>query len=196
MEPQQNVSWSSLSFAQVSGSRDLMQLEGGPLTIAIGAGDVYRVLNNPDFGAQQDGLITQPGGPTYAVGSQNNANAYVELAAPVLKTLEIDAALRYDHYNVPNANTWNPKLGVKWTPIQQLALRGTAGTGFRAPWIAEAGNAGALFQPHLVAGPAVVPRQPSQRQAQSRFTEQRYRAGQLLQLQLGLFAVQQPELGA
>ena len=29
---QQNVSWSSLSFAQVSGSRDLMQLEGGPLT--------------------------------------------------------------------------------------------------------------------------------------------------------------------
>ena len=63
----------------------------------------------------------------------------------MLKTLEVDAALRYDHYNVPNANTWNPKLGVKWTPIQQLALRGTAGTGFRAPWIAEAGNAGALF---------------------------------------------------
>ena len=54
-------------------------------------------------------------------------------------------ALRYDYYNVPSSNTWNPKIGVKWSPIQELALRGTAGTGFRAPFITEAGNAGATF---------------------------------------------------
>src|SRR5207249_9492706 len=80
-----------------------------------------------------------------AVGSQNNASVYAELAAPVLKNLELDGALRYDYYNAPNNNTWNPKIGVKWTPIQQLALRGTAGTGFRAPFITEAGNAGTTF---------------------------------------------------
>ena len=36
----------------------------------------------------------------------------------MLKNLELDAALRYDYYNTPNTNTWNPKLGVKWTPTQ------------------------------------------------------------------------------
>ena len=112
-----NTIWNSLSFVQASGSRDLMQLEGGPLTFAIGAGDVYRILNSPNPGAGQDGTVSIPGATTYAVGSQNNAYAYVELAAPVLKNLEIDAALRYDYYNAPNNNTWNPKVGVKWTPI-------------------------------------------------------------------------------
>jgi len=139
----QNNVWNNLSFAQVSASRDLMQLQGGPLSLAIGAGDVYRNLSAPDSGPRQDGLVATTG--SYAVGSQNNASAYAELVAPVLKTVEIDAALRYDYYNVPSNSTWNPKIGVKWTPVQELALRGTAGTGFRAPYITEAGNTGALF---------------------------------------------------
>ena len=103
--------WNSLSFVQASGSRDLMQLDGGPLTLAIGAGDVYRNLNAPNPGLGQDGTVSIPGPTTYAVGSQNNAFAYVELAAPVTKNLELDAALRYDYYNAPNNNTWNPKVG-------------------------------------------------------------------------------------
>ena len=140
-----NTIWNSLSFVQANGSRDLMQLDGGPLTLAVGVGDVYRVLNSPNPGAGQDGTVSIPGATTYAVGSQNNAYAYVELAAPVTKNLELDAALRYDYYNAPNNNTWNPKVGVKWTPTQWLALRGTAGTGFRAPFITESGNAGAAF---------------------------------------------------
>ncbi|MEP6609510.1 MAG: TonB-dependent receptor [Burkholderiaceae bacterium] len=149
--------WNSLSFVQAAGSRDLLQLEGGPLSIAIGAGDVYRNLSAPNPGASQDGLVGTPGGTTYAVGSQNNANAYVELSAPVLKTLEIDAALRYDYYNTPSNSTWNPKIGVKWTPVQQFALRGTAGTGFRAPFITEAGNAAAGFQVNTLRDPALCP---------------------------------------
>ena len=146
VHPQVNVNnWNTLSFVQVSGSRDLMQLQGGPLSLAIGAGDVYRNLSAPNSGAGQDGTVGVISATTYAVGSQNNAFVYAELAAPVLKNLEIDAALRYDYYNTPNNTTWNPKIGIKWTPIQALALRGTAGTGFRAPFITEAGNAGSTF---------------------------------------------------
>jgi iron complex outermembrane recepter protein len=151
------VNWNNLSFIQGSGSRDLMQLQGGPLSIAIGVGDVYRNLQAPNPGAQQDGLVGTPGGATYAVGSQNNANAYVEVAAPVLKSLEIDGALRYDYYNVPNNSTWNPKIGAKWTPIKEFALRGTAGTGFRAPFITEAGNAGAVFSAPTQRDPLLCP---------------------------------------
>ncbi len=139
------VNWNNLSFVQATASHDLMQLQGGPLGLAIGAGDTYRNLQSPNPGVGQAGTVGIIGASTYAVGSQNNANVYAELSAPVLKSLEIDAALRYDYYNVPSNSTWNPKVGVKWQPIESLALRGTAGTGFRAPFITEAGNAGTTF---------------------------------------------------
>jgi len=150
--------WNSLGFVQASASRDLMQLQGGPLSLAIGAGDVYRNSQVPGTGAIWDGTVNLGGAASaYAVGSQNNANLYAEVVAPVLKNLELDGALRYDHYNIPNANTWNPKIGVKWTPIQQLALRGTAGTGFRAPWVTEAGNSGKLFNLAAIRDPLLCP---------------------------------------
>ncbi len=150
--------WNNLSFIQASGSRDLMQLQGGPLSIAIGAGDVYNNLAWNDPGAAQNGTVNLGGaGYAYAVGSQNNANAYVELVAPILKNLEVDGALRYDYYNAPHNTTWNPKVGVKWTPVQQLALRGTAGTGFRAPYITEGGNSGTIFNFNSIRDPQLCP---------------------------------------
>ncbi|HXX86308.1 MAG TPA: TonB-dependent receptor [Casimicrobiaceae bacterium] len=152
------VDWNNLSFAQATASRDLMQLDGGPLGLAIGAGDVYRNLSQPDAGPAQDGTVNLGGGASaYAVGSQNNAWAYAELAAPVLKSLEVDAALRYDYYNVPSNSTWNPKVGVKWTPMREFALRGTAGTGFRAPYMTEAGNTGSLFGFNSIRDPQLCP---------------------------------------
>jgi iron complex outermembrane recepter protein len=150
-----NTVWNNLSFIQAAGSHDLMQLQGGPMTLAVGAGDVYRNLQSPNPGAEQDGLQALPS--AYAVGSQNNANLYAELAAPVLKSLEIDAAIRYDYYNVPSNSTWNPKVGAKWTPIKEFALRGTVGTGFRAPYITEAGNAGSLFGFNGIRDPQLCP---------------------------------------
>ena len=140
-----NNNWNELSFIQGSASHDLMQLQGGPLTFSIGAADVYRNLSAPNPGAGQDGTVGIIGATTYSVGSQNNASVYAELLAPVTKNLELDAAIRYDYYNTPNNSTWNPKIGAKWTPTQWLALRGTAGTGFRAPFITEAGNSGTTF---------------------------------------------------
>ncbi|MCC6195969.1 MAG: TonB-dependent receptor [Burkholderiales bacterium] len=140
-----NTIKSDLSFIQATATRDLMKLQGGAMTLAIGAGDVYRVLNSPNPEAGQQGTVSIPGATTYAMGSQNNAFVYAELYAPVLKNLEFDVALRYDTYNKPDVSTWNPKIGAKWTATPWLALRGTAGTGFRAPYITESGNSGAAF---------------------------------------------------
>jgi iron complex outermembrane receptor protein len=150
-----NNVWNNLSFIQASGSKDIMQLQGGPLSLAIGAADVYRNLSAPSPGGEQNGTVNLPG--SYAVGSQNNASIYAELSAPVVKSVEIDAAIRYDYYNVPSNSTWNPKIGVKWTPWKEFALRGTAGTGFRAPYMTESGNAGALFGFNTIRDPALCP---------------------------------------
>jgi iron complex outermembrane receptor protein len=48
---------------------------------------------------------------------------YAEVLAPIVKSLEASAAVRYDKYT--NFNSTTPKLGLKWTPMKELALRGT-----------------------------------------------------------------------
>ncbi|MDY0744851.1 TonB-dependent receptor [Paucibacter sp. R3-3] len=57
---------------------------------------------------------------------------YGELILPVTKMLELQLALRYDHYQEIGGTT-NPKLAFKFTPMKDLLFRGSASTGFRAP---------------------------------------------------------------
>ena len=57
----------------------------------------------------------------------------------MLKQLELSAAVRYDHYSDAGSST-TPKVGIKYTPIRQLALRATYAQGFRAPSSAENGT--------------------------------------------------------
>jgi iron complex outermembrane receptor protein len=62
--------------------------------------------------------------------------AFVELNLPVLKNLEINVAGRYDKYS-DFGDTFNPKIGIRYQPTDQLVLRGSANTGFRAPTLYE-----------------------------------------------------------
>jgi len=86
--------------------------------------------------------------------SRTNWGAFSELLMPISKKLEATAAVRYDSYaavdkkNVSydiNGVASNPgkvgndvskatfKLSSRWTPLQTLLVRGSYGTGFRAP---------------------------------------------------------------
>lgn len=51
---------------------------------------------------------------------------------PLVQKLAISAAVRYDHYS-DFGGTTNPKLGLAWSPIDELAVRASWGTSFRAP---------------------------------------------------------------
>ena len=62
--------------------------------------------------------------------------------APILKNLELTAAVRFDDYS-DVGNTTNPKVGIKWTVVPQLVLRGTYATAFRAPGLYETSTANA-----------------------------------------------------
>jgi len=131
---------SELGYLFANASRMLGQLPGGPLGLAAGVEARYLKANNPGEPFAADGDIIQDGS-FYASGSQSISAAFVELSAPLLKSLEFDAAGRVDHYNTPSTS-FTPKFGMKWTPLPQVALRGTYARGFRAPGIAEAGNSG------------------------------------------------------
>jgi iron complex outermembrane recepter protein len=121
-------------------ARDLMPLPGGPLGLALGVEARRESIRlDPTTGTERGNVI----GLGYSAyeGARTLQAAYAELLAPVSKQLELSAALRADRYSdVGNSTT--PKLGVKFTPSRQFALRGSLSEGFRAPSAAENGKGG------------------------------------------------------
>jgi iron complex outermembrane receptor protein len=126
------------SFFDFKGTRELMSLAGGPLSLAIGGEIRHESVNSPAVQGTGDGTVLGLGYAS-AMGSRNVDAVYAELDAPVLKTVDVSAAGRIDHYS-DYGNSKTPKLGIKWTPIKELALRGTYAEGFRAPNFSENGS--------------------------------------------------------
>jgi len=147
-------STSVLEFVSLRGTRELMDLSGGPLSLGLGAEYTHRKLNAlaPDTVASGEQL----GNNAWAIGTQNIAAAYAELVAPVLSNLELDGSLRYDRV-MGIAKSTTPKVGFKYVPVKQLTLRGTYTEGFRAPNPAETGSTGAFFGANGVPDPVLCP---------------------------------------
>ncbi len=149
-----NVATDQLNFFESRASREIGKLDGGAAAISIGLGGTYKDLNAPDPVVNQIGTMGISG--AYAIGQEKATNAYAELVLPVLKTLELDAAVRLDHYNT-YGNSTTPKVGFKFTPMPEISLRGTYSEGFRAPSATENGTAGALFSFNSIRDPALCP---------------------------------------
>jgi iron complex outermembrane receptor protein len=112
-------------------SRSLMALAGGDLALAVGA-DLHRDTN-------EDNKLPAGADITYAKitpGSGESARTigglFAEIDAPVTKTLNLDAAVRVDHYS-DVGSTVTPKISFRWQPAKAVMFRGSANTGFRAP---------------------------------------------------------------
>jgi len=61
---------------------------------------------------------------------------FAEINAPVLDSLEVNLAVRRDHYDGFGAST-NPKYSFKWKPADWVAFRGSYSTGFKVPDFAK-----------------------------------------------------------
>ena len=116
--------------------RELFKLPGGQLAIAAGASFRKETLNLAPSAAYQSGDISGYGAAVLPFQvSRNSESAFAEINAPFLKSLEGDVSVRYDHY--PTASSTNPKVSLKFTPVDQVAFRGSYGTGFRVPSLPE-----------------------------------------------------------
>ncbi len=149
---------SLLNFIDLSGSRDLLQLSGGPLSIATGLEVTHRALNTLNAPSVMTGQ--QIGTLGFAVGHQNDTGAFVELSAQVLKQLELDASARADHFWTDygsGGNALKPKAAFKFTPYEFIAFRGTWGQGFRIPTAAEAGVSASSFGAGSINDPSLCP---------------------------------------
>ena len=129
---------SSIKSIDVKASRDLMNLPGGALGLAVGAEMRWEAANTPAVPFTDTGSIVGLGYSAFSSTRRVHA-LYGELNAPVTKWLELSAAARYDKYSDFGYST-TPKVGFKLKPIDQLALRGTYAEAFRAPGPAETGG--------------------------------------------------------
>ncbi len=121
--------------AQISGEL----FDFGDDAVRMAAGVEYREESGQDVPDDQfqRGLIFGTESVS-AAGARDIWSAFVEFAVPLLEGLELSAAVRYDDYS-DFGNTTNPKVAVRWAPIDSLAFRASWGTGFRAPSLAQIG---------------------------------------------------------
>lgn len=122
-------------------SGELAALPGGQLSFATGA--VRRSVSaysTPDPYAAL-GLSTDGGFPPFG-GRYRLSEFYLEFNAPLLKdlpgakSLSIDAARRWSRYS-NFGSTQNSSYKLTWKPVDDLMVRASYGTGFRAPTVTD-----------------------------------------------------------
>ena len=67
-----------------------------------------------------------------AGGTRDVTSAYFETLVPILPTLEMSVAGRYDDYS-DYGSDFSPKISFRYQPLDELTLRASYGEGFRAP---------------------------------------------------------------
>jgi iron complex outermembrane recepter protein len=128
---------SSRDTFDLRGSRELTQLPAGPLAMA--AGVEYRrekFDDNPSPVLNTGDIIGGAGEQLPVKSSRNVSGVFGELSIPIVKSVEAQLAARFDKYS-DFGNTTNPKLSLRWQPNPAFLLRGSAGSGFRAPTLPE-----------------------------------------------------------
>jgi iron complex outermembrane receptor protein len=148
-----------LTTAQLNGSKEIAQMPAGPLLLGTGVN-----FNREQFEARPSlfaqGLLADPVkqilcDPTGAnpalpcdqrfgdaaasnpyQASRNSWGAFGELVIPALKQLEFGLAARYDHYSDFGSRTTG-KGSFRYTALPNLLIRGSYGTGFRAPTVPQ-----------------------------------------------------------
>lgn len=117
---------------QLSIDGALFNLPGGPVRLAAGVERYNEVfINTNNFGSS----------PAARHVNSVFAEAYIPIvgemnAMPGIYRLELDVAGRIDKYS-DVGTTQNPKIGLNWSPFEDLKIHGSFGTSFRAPGLVD-----------------------------------------------------------
>ena len=121
----------------------LFDLPGGNVRLAIGVerhdNEFEQTLNATNVLAT--GAVTTKN----VLNRRHNFSAFAEVYVPIvgsaqsipaISELTLSIAGRYEDYS-DFGETTDPKVGLQWSPIESLTLRGTYGTSFRAPSLVD-----------------------------------------------------------
>ncbi|MDZ7589841.1 MAG: TonB-dependent receptor [Rubrivivax sp.] len=142
-------------------SGELMKLPAGALVGAFGF-DIRQESYQFSDGSRTTRPVYQaPFDAEFPKVERDIAAVFAEVAIPIVKNLEASLAVRSDNYS-DFGTTTNPKVSLKWVPIDQLLLRGSYNTGFRAPSFFQLyGAQGDAPVPGNIADPVLCPLGPT-----------------------------------
>ncbi len=138
--PEYNEQWLDTVDLVLNGEIPLggFELPGGVIGAAVGyqwRNDKY--TNTPSVSEQRgDTWIGSPFPETVTSGTREVDAYFVELAIPVLETVEIEAAVRHESFSTKQKST-DPKFGITWATTDWLTLRATTGDAFIAPSLTQ-----------------------------------------------------------
>lgn len=120
----------------------IADLPAGPIQMAFG-GHIRdeRVIDNPiKLNARGDNFNAPATRQTQSVSESLVRAAFLELEAPILDSLSIQAAARYEKFEDLNLRTTTPKVAIRWEALPSLAIRASWGEGFLAPLASQVGE--------------------------------------------------------
>ena len=118
-------------------SKEIFQLPAGGLAMALGF-ELRREKLDDSQGVEAKTNLINNVTHSPDTNAQRDVKAlFSEVHVPLVKNLDMDFAIRYDSYSGNIGSSTNPKLSLRWQPIKALVLRAAAGTGFRAPTLAD-----------------------------------------------------------
>lgn len=126
---EQTTSELSSLDAKVSGK--LAELKHGDLGLAIGTTFTFQKYRDKFDAESVAGNVYGNAGSSGG-GQRDTKAVYTELSIPLTEKLEVQIAGRYDKYS-DFGDTINPKAGFTYKPSKKWLVRGSAGTGFKAP---------------------------------------------------------------
>ncbi|WP_088287095.1 TonB-dependent receptor [Ideonella sp. A 288] len=144
---------------QVDGtiSGELMKLPAGPLSVAAGFDVRKESYQFADGSRSTQAVYQAPFDAEFPKVERDITAVFAEVAVPVVKGLEATLAVRNDHYS-DFGDTTNPKVSLKWTPVDRVLVRGSYNTGFRAPSFFQLyGATGESPVPGNIADPVLCP---------------------------------------
>lgn len=110
---------------------ELLDLPAGPLRAAVGV----EYMENDAKTRKGDATINGLSG--YRTANRDVQSAFAELSIPVLESLDLSMAVRYDDYS-DFGSTTNPQYGFSFTPVEWLKIYGKMGDSFNAPTALDA----------------------------------------------------------
>ena len=138
-------------------SGEIMKLPAGPLAVAAGFDVRQESYEFSDGSVTTRPINAAPFDAEFPKVKRDVKAVFAEVAVPIIKGMEATLAVRNDHYS-DFGNTTNPKVSWKWTPVEQVLLRASYNTGFRAPSFFQLyGATGEAQIPGNIADPVLCP---------------------------------------